>query len=472
MVFNMKEEIELKEEIVPLKSRIWVSGADAAVALMQTFILTLISYYFISLRGLDAVLAGIAWLIFGLWNMANDPLFGYITDRTKSKLGRRIPYIRYGASLIALSYILCWIYWPGSQTDQLAMFIQLLVFLFFYDLLYTAVASALYVMPYEMAISNQARGRIFFWKVIFSVFAMVAPLLLLDMIKPETKADLLFFQIFQITLGILAGLIVFLSTFFYKEKQFPREEEKVPFLKSLKNTFKNNSFIVFEVISFTIIFVQGGILTGVPFYTSELEMPMMLLYAFLGIGIIVGIILFIIKGQLMGVKKAMQIMLLIFSAGCFIILFFGRILAITMIGFTGLGIGLAGALYLIPLMNGDVIDKDEDMTGQRREGMYAGINSFVTKYAYSIAESVFLFIIVAFGFDKDLDPGQQSFRVETGIIIGWMLLPAIFLLLCFFVMKIYPLTGPEWEKTKDKLAEIHKQKEIETLKKLGYKYVE
>ena len=191
------DEIILKEEIVPLKSRVWVSGADATVALMQTFILALISYYFISIRGLDAVLAGIVWLIFGIWNMVNDPIYGHISDRTKSKLGRRIPYIRYGAPLIAFSYILCWIYWPGSQTDQLAMFIQLLVFLFFYDLLYTAVASALYVMPYEMAISNKARGSVFFWKVIFSVFAMVAPLLLLDMIKPETEADLPFFQIFQ-----------------------------------------------------------------------------------------------------------------------------------------------------------------------------------------------------------------------------------------------------------------------------------
>ena len=60
----MVDEIILKEEIVPLKSRIWVSGADATVALMQTFILALISYYFISIRGLDAVLAGIVWLIF------------------------------------------------------------------------------------------------------------------------------------------------------------------------------------------------------------------------------------------------------------------------------------------------------------------------------------------------------------------------------------------------------------------------
>jgi GPH family glycoside/pentoside/hexuronide:cation symporter len=375
----MVEQTELKEEILPLRSRIWVSGADAAVAMLQTFILTLISYYFISIRGLDPIPAAIAWIIFGIWNVINDPIFGYISDRTKSKLGRRIPYIRYGAPLIALFYILCWIYWPGSQTDQTAMFLQLLIFLFFYDLLYTAVASALYVMPYEMAISNKARGSIFLWKVIFSVFAMITPLLLLDVVKPEDKADLPFFQIFQIILGTIVGLIVFLSTFFYKEKEFPKEDQKVPFIESIKNTFKNKSFIIFEVISFTIIFVQGGILGGLPFYTSELEMPMMFLYLFLAIGIIIGIILFIVRGQSFGVKKAMQIMLLIFSGGCFTILFFGRILALTMIGFIGLGIGLTGALYLIPLMNGDVIDKDEDMTGQRREGMYAGINSLITK---------------------------------------------------------------------------------------------
>jgi len=93
------------------------------------------------------------------------------------------------------------------------MFFQMFIFLFFYDLLYTAVASALYVMPYEMAVSNKARGDILFWKVIFSVFAMVAPLLLIDVIKPESESDLLFFQTFQIILGIIIGLML-ITTFF------------------------------------------------------------------------------------------------------------------------------------------------------------------------------------------------------------------------------------------------------------------
>ncbi len=54
------------------------------------------------------------------------------------------------------------------------------------------------------------------------------------------------------------------------------------------------------------------------------------------------------------------------------------------------GIGFAGGMYLIPLMNGDVIDKDEHHTGLRREGMYAGVNSFITKPAISLAQAVFL----------------------------------------------------------------------------------
>ena len=132
--------------------------------------------------------------------------------------------------------------------------------------------------------------------------------------------------------------------------------------------------------------------------------------------------------------------------------------------------GLAGGLYLIPMMNGDVIDKDEDVTGQRREGMYAGVNSFITKYAISLAQAIFLSIIGFFGFQPILPKGDQSFNAETGIIVGWMLIPAILLLVCLIILKWYPLSGSEWQKTKAKIAELHKQKEIEILEKLGYKY--
>ena len=80
--------------------------------------------------------------------------------------------------------------------------------------------------------------------------------------------------------------------------------------------------------------------------------------------------------------------------------------------------------YLIPLMNGDVIDMDEHRTGLRREGMYAGVNSLVTKPAISIAQAVFLGIIGAFGYDQALAKGAQSVSAQTGILIGWVAVPA------------------------------------------------
>jgi GPH family glycoside/pentoside/hexuronide:cation symporter len=453
-----------------------VSAADASIAFIQTIIAGgALTYYFVNIRGLNPVMAGFVWLIFGIWNAINDPIFGHISDRTKSKLGRRVPYIRYGAPLIAISYIACWLDYPNitGLPEQTILFLELLIFLFFYDILYTAVASALYVMPFEMAISNKARGSIFIWKLFFSVFSIVLPLILIPTLQPGANEDTTFYQIFHIVVGVFVGVFVFISTFFYKEKHYRQEEPKVPFLESVKNTFRNKSFIVFEVISFTIIYVQAGLMLGLLFYLDEFpQMSLLFLFGALFAGIPVGIVLFIARQEKLGVRKSMQIMLLVFSISCFVILIFGRFLIPTMIGFFGVGMGIVGGFFLIPLMNGDVIDKDEETTGQRREGMYAAINSLITKYAISLAQALFLFIIVLFGYKEGLSPGTQSESAKTGIIFGWMLVPGLLLFLCFIVMKWYPLAGPEWKKVKEKLAEIHKQKEKSYLEKLGFKYID
>jgi GPH family glycoside/pentoside/hexuronide:cation symporter len=472
----MENATELTEEIVPVKSRIMVSAADASINFLQTIIGGgALTYYFVNIRGLSPIMAGIVWLIFGIWNAINDPIFGYVSDRTRSELGRRIPYIRYGAPLIAASYIACRIDFPNimSLDLQTILFLQLLVFLFFYDILYTAIATALYVMPYEMAVSNKARGSILIWKLFFSIFSIMLPLVLIPLLQPTTGEDTTFYQLFHVGIGFFVGSLVFISTFFYKEKQYKQAEPNVPFLESVKNTFKNKSFIIFEVVSFTIIYCSVGLMLGLLFYLDEFpENPMLYLFAALFAGIPLGIYIFIGKQEKMGVKKTMQIMVLVFSISCFIILIFGRLLIPAMIGFFGVGMGIVGGYFLIPLMNGDVIDKDEDITDQRREGMYAAINSLITKYAASLAQAIFLFIIAIYGYNESLEAGKQSELARTGILIGWMLVPGILLFLSFIVMRWYPLAGPEWIAVKERLAIKHRKKEKEYLEKYGYKYID
>ena len=469
----MAHDTELQEEFVPLKSRVWISAADAACALLGGIVVNgALTYYFTRWRGLDAGLAATVWLLFGIWNAVNDPLFGYLSDRTKSGLGRRVPYIRYGAPIYALAFIACWLNWPSADGSQALLFIQFFILLFLFDSLYTAIATSLYVMPFEVAVSNKARSGIFLWKILFSVVPLAVPLVLIPLIQPGPGEDATTYQAIMLAFGLVMGALIFLSTFFYGEKHYRKDEEQFPFLKALTECFTNRSFVVFEVLSFTIIFVQTGLMQGVLYYFDEIDIPAMPLYAALAVGIVAGLVLFVRQREAWGVKKSTRLMALVFSLGAFAVLFLGKSLVPTALGFFTFGLGFAGGMYLIPLMNGDVVDMDEHRTGLRREGMYAGVNSFITKPAISIAQAVFLWTLSLFGYDAALGKGLQSAQAETGILVGWTLVPAILLFLCFVVLHWYPLDGPEWEAIKARLAIVHADKEKAYLEAHGFKYVE
>ncbi|MGB4658902.1 MAG: MFS transporter [Mobilitalea sp.] len=464
----IKGRNDMTEEKIPLKSKLWLSGADGLCGVLCGLVTGGgLTYFFTKWMGLDTALVSMVWLLFGIWNAVNDPLFGFISDKTKSKIGRRLPYIRYGAPIYALVFILCWTKWPIAG-NQWGMFFQMLISLFFFDTLYTSIATALYVMPFEIAVSNKARGSIFIWKMVFSLFSLAFPLILMPMIKLEPGDDPHNFQLIMTLIGILAGIIIFFSTFFYKEKGYIKEDKQPPFFKALIICFKNKHFIIFEVISFTVIYIQNSLSLGVNYYFSEFHISMVPCYVALVIGAVVGITLWIRKQVLWGVSKCIQIMCLVFSLGCFAMSLFGGTLVIAVIGFFTIGFGFAGGMYLIPLMNGDVIDYDESKTSLRREGMYAGVNSLITKPAMSIATAIFLTIITAFGYDSTITAGGQSAQAGKGILIGWMLVPAILLFICFLAMNLYSLKGKKWNEIKLQLEQTHKEKEKEYLESLGF----
>ncbi|NCP85769.1 MAG: hypothetical protein CO094_01565 [Anaerolineae bacterium CG_4_9_14_3_um_filter_57_17] len=464
----------LQEERVPVPSRIWISVADSAVAILQSLVAAgALTYYFVNVRGLSTYYTGIVWLLFGIWNAVNDPLFGYISDRTKSDLGRRIPYIRYGAPLLVLSFALFWVDVPFLQS-QVGLFIQMLLALFLFDTMYTAIATSLYIMPFEVAISNKARSSIFVWKIIFQVFTIIVPLAIEGTIKPQVgdAAATNFFRWFLIAFGVGMGVLVFVSTFFYKEKHYTQEEEQFDFLKAFKSCFTNRSFVIFEVISFTIIFVQTSLMQGLWYYFDEIAVPRTSLYIALAAGIIGGIFLWVNRREPWGVKRSTQAFSLLFGIGALLIAVFGRDVIAATIGFLLFGLGFAGGMYLIPMMNGDVVDMDEHRTGLRREGMYAGVNSFITKPAISIAQWAMLTIMTMYGYNQSLAKGLQSSAAQTGILLGWALVPGILLLISFIFLFWYPLDGEGWLAIKAKLAEIHKEKERKYLESKGYKMTE
>ena len=192
----------MEEEKIALKSKVSVSFADGMCATLNGLITGGgLSYFFTKYLGMEEGLASIVWILFAIWNAFNDPLFGYISDKTKSRLGRRIPYIRYGSILYSFIFIFSWVKWPIGQS-QGALFFQMFASLFLFDTFYTAIATSLYIMPFEMAISNKARSGIFIWKIIFSIISMGIPMVLFPLIKPEVGESPLHFQLIMAIIGV------------------------------------------------------------------------------------------------------------------------------------------------------------------------------------------------------------------------------------------------------------------------------
>ena len=445
------------EEKVPVAGKVWLSFADCMCATLNGLLTGGgMTYFFTKFMGLSEELASVVWIIFAIWNAFNDPLFGYLSDRTKSKLGRRIPYIRYGSFFYALVFVLTWFKWPfgGSQT---VLFIQMLVTLFLFDTFYTAIATSLYVMPYTMAVTNKARSSIFIWKIGFSLISLSVPLVVFPLIKPEVGEDPFRFQMIMTAIGVVTFLVIFFSTFFYKEKVQNEAEESMGLFRSVAECFKNRSFVVFEVLSFTVIFIQTILMQGVIYYCDEFDTPMPLAYGALGLGAVAGILLWIRMLRPWGVRKCVLIMCVSFACAAAVMCALGRFAPVALIVFFVTGVGFAGGMYLVPIMNGDVIDYDEIKTGARREGIHAGVNSLITKPAISLANAAFLMIAKWFGYDTALAAGMQSALAKQGVLVAWMAVPALLLALSAVAMKFYPLFGKGWEEQKTALARRHEQ---------------
>ena len=338
------------------------------------------------------------------------------------------------------------------------MFAQMLISLFFFDMLYTAIATSLYVMPYEMAVTNEARGKILFVKVIFGLVSVAVPLVLLAQLEKILEQSLFRYQMVMTVIGILAGVVIFFSTFFYKEKAKAAAEEQYPFVQSLITCFKNKNFLVFEVISFSVTYIQTALMIGLSYYFEAAGIGFVFCYIGMFVGIITGMAMWTKLGAKWGVKKSIVIMCMIFGTGLLVMLLLGQFEVAGVIGFFCAGIGFAGGMYEVQLMNGDVIDYDEHVSGLRREGMYAGVNSFICKPAISFANALFPIMLLWFGYDSNLAIAQQTDLAKFGVRFAWLFVPVLLLYICALCIgKWYKLTGKEWDEIKMQLAAKREQ---------------
>ena len=458
--------MDIPVEYVPLKIKINFSFGSFANNMLNGFVFANLTFFYQIKLGLAAELLGIGWLIFAIWNTLNDPLASYLIDNTRTKIGRRIPYIRYGSFLYGLAFIFCW--FPIAPLDnEIFLFLNFLAALFLLDTMFTFVGACYFSLPNEIAVTAKGRASISVYNAIAAFGNLVIGLILPVILFTGHEGLPPYFGPAIIVIGVVCAITLFITSFFIKENMFAQMQPHEGLIEGLKLTFKNKPFWILMIPMFCIYLVTPIISTGFLYYIEFVVAGQVIIFFIFSliIGIIIGMVLTILVIPKWHPKKTAFMNLILIAIGLAILFFVGQNAILAALPYFLIGIGFAGAMVAVPVILGDAIDNDELITGKRREAVYGGVNALVNKPAISIANWMFLLTLASFGFDANKQ--TQTQMAITGILVSIFAIPAILIgVSAIILLFFYPLDGPEWRKQKKYIIELHEQKEKEYIQKL------
>ncbi|MFX1594177.1 MAG: MFS transporter [Promethearchaeota archaeon] len=457
-----------KKESSLVKSSIFFAFYQISdITAYQSFILLIFTFYF-TVIGIEIWLITTGYIIWAVWNALNDPLLGYLSDKTHTRWGRRRPWIM--ASFIPLGIFIWLLYTPvlpQGLTYQVGNFIYFLIVIIIFEFFYTMFSLNSTSMFPEVFLSKKERTTANNFRQVFTIIGLIVAFILPGIIIGEytDPSNLTNYQIF----GIIAGVVVIICAVIFlkfspREKAEFKEDSKEAFslFKSMKFCIKSRSFRWYIPAEIANWFVYGILPTIVPLYaefvlniTDAFLISLLLGITFISAAIFMTILWKPLVRKI-GNRKSWMISLTIWFFTLLPLMFISDMIS-GMIVFTLVGIGLSGSFYIIDLIVADIIDEDELATGIRREAGYYGVNAFFLRFSN-------VFVILAIGtilstvgwttFEPTLVTPQVIFGLRSLMFI----FPGIAIIIAILAIYRYPLDGEKLVKIKEDLKKIHEEK--------------
>jgi oligogalacturonide transporter len=440
-----KRELRFRNRLAYGAGDLYGGGAFMVIGVYFLLFLT-------TVVGLNPALAGLIISLGKVWDAVTDPAMGLISDRTRSRFGRRRVYFLIGIFPIGLSFFLLWV--TVNPASQLLSFFYYLFAYMFFNTVFTMVMVPYNTLPAEMVSGYADRSRMVGVRMIFSqlgtLFCAVVPGVIFGM-KGRTSEGYLSFALVIGIFFMLPWIFTYLGT--WERQEEPGAEEESGELKNIFreffSTFRNRSFRSHVGMYLSAYAAMDIFMASLIYY---------LIYYLRyqgGEQLIMGVVLCV---QIIGVFTASRESMRFGNARTY------RIhLVIWMIGLTGLallppgvpvwavlvfgavfGFGMAGGVF-VPYNNlAFVIDADTILTGKRREGIYSGMATFTRKIAQAASLQLVGIGLSLAGFVKGAE--VQSPATVTGIRILFISLPLALMVLGLVFSRFFRIT-PETHKT-------------------------
>ncbi|NUR89374.1 MAG: MFS transporter [Nonomuraea sp.] len=369
--------------------------------------------YYVQIHGMDVRAYGIVMAIYAVIDAVDNPLLGHLSDRTRTRFGRRRPWLLVAAPMLAASMIA--FFSAPASLEGMGLVLWFAVFAILCEAFdsmlnanYGALLPELYPRERDRAVANSLRQG--FQLVALVIALAVTPLLTQRLFGTDHTTG--GFQLTAIIYGAVAFVVIAFMALSARENPRYSTRERPPLWSSVWSIVRNRLFWTVGLTGACYGIAMALVLSGIQSYVGySLGLPPENAFYLQGIVILVAAGGLAIWTRVVARRGALWTWRLAFAvlAASFAALFFATDL-LTAIGAGALvGIGWSGMLATNDLIVARVLDADASGTGEHREGLFlsafgffARLNGVVTGFALT---SLGLFFGFNSGPDHGADPG-------------------------------------------------------------------
>lgn len=377
-----------KERFVFASADLWGGGGQTVISVLYLVFLT-------NILGVRPEVAGTTLMLAKIWDAVIDPFLGVMGDNTRTRWGRRRPYLMFGGFILLISMALLWL--PVQFEGQLAHAAYILLTNMFYATIASMLAIAYSSMSTEISTDFDELNKVNITRLIFSMVATaictILPTIFFKQLEQGQMDVRTFYLIIVFGFGLIFTVPIILAGWYCKERA-PYGDEKIKMTAGgLTLPLKTKIFRQMVALYLTQTVTLDTVSAIIIYYSLYVVIGLNTT-VFLGLFLAVQIIMLPIFYRL--VKTISKTKL--FRMG----------LPLAVLGAIGIGLypsngahagvygltiltalGYAGAMTLSWIIFPDVVDLGELIEGQRTTGSYSATMTFIRQ----ISSAFTIFVI-------------------------------------------------------------------------------
>lgn len=385
----------------PFRYGIGMFGTSMPVNMFKSFA----AIFYVDMLGLDMKKYSLVLFIYTFVDAIDNPVYGYLSDRTRTKWGRRRPWLIIGAPLLVLCFILFYSVPAFIESEKGMLFIYMLLMYILTGTLDSLVNANYGALFPELFKSDEERAATNGIRQICQLLAMGISIVLTPLI-----AEVIGYRLTALIYGILAiAVMIYCFTGCHENMNY-EELEKPKLLESIIALAKNPHFWIF---GFTGAFYSAAfalISQALPFYVKYTlglggSSTTIMLGIVFGVALI-GILVWSTAAKKLPVMKIWRTGFIVMAVG-FVPLYFANTLPVAAVIAAVMGFGIAACLTTMDCIGAKIIDDDFQRNGVKREGIINSLIGVMNRLNGLFTSLAFYIVSECFGFVSGEETGTN-----------------------------------------------------------------